>query len=302
MLNAHGVDMTTLYNQFEGDIAWARVVREDLRHNVVVAPEEVKTVMNRLKANQGKPESEVSEIFLPIAPGARDADVRQVAERLVQQARSGTPFAALAQQFSQSPTAAVGGDLGWVLKGDLEDEVDAALANMEPGEISEPIRTASGYHIIQLKARRSSGAADPLMAIVTLSQIYLPTVGGRAPSPQRLAQLSDAISTDVSSCRQMNSWAKQIGGPGSGPVPEMRIGGFPAPVRDGILHLATGRVSPAINLPGAKLFVMVCKRQEDTGLPTEEQVEEKLENDKLESAARQRLRDLRRQAIIDVRI
>ena len=39
--------MGTLYNQFEGDIAWAKVVRQELRHDVVVAPEEVKTVLAR---------------------------------------------------------------------------------------------------------------------------------------------------------------------------------------------------------------------------------------------------------------
>ena len=119
MMDEKGVDMTTLLSQIEADVAWLKVVRQELRRDVVVAPEEVKTVLARLTANQGKPENEVSEIFLPINVSTRDADVRQLAERLVQQARTGTPFAALAQQFSQSPTAAVGGDLGWVLRGEM---------------------------------------------------------------------------------------------------------------------------------------------------------------------------------------
>ena len=232
MLAAKNVDMGTLYNQFEGDIAWAKIVRQELREQVVVAPEEVKTVLNRLKANQGKPESEVAEIFLPVAAGVQDADVRQVAERLVQRARSGTQFPALAQQFSQSPTAAVGGDLGWVLKGDLEDEVRTpSHFTWNRMRISDPIRTSTGYHIVMLRGRRNSGAPDPLMAVVALSQIYLPTVGGRAPSPARLAQLTDAIDTQLSNCKQMNSWAKQIGGPGSGPIEEMRIGALPDAIR-----------------------------------------------------------------------
>ncbi|TAL02143.1 MAG: peptidylprolyl isomerase, partial [Rhodospirillaceae bacterium] len=215
---------------------------------------------------------------------------------------SGTPFPALAQQFSQSPTAAVGGDLGWLLKGDLEDEVDAAISRMEPNEISDPIRTSSGYHIVMLRGRRSSGASDPLMAVVTLSQIYLPTVGGRAPSPARLAQLTDAIATQVSSCKQMNSWAKQVGGPGSGPIDEMRIGALPDAVRDAVVKLSVGRVSAPIEVPGARVFVMVCTRADDSGLPSEDQIYEKLAEDKLENVARQHLRDLRRQALIDVRI
>jgi len=302
MLAERNVDMATLYNQFEGEVAWARVVRQELRREVNVAPEEVKTVLTKLKANQGKPENLLSEIFLPVSGAIKDTDARQVAERLVQRARSGTPFAALAQQFSQSPTAAVGGDLGWVLHGDMEEEVDRALTSMEPKEISEPIRTGSGYHIVQLRERRNSGAVDPFMAIVTLSQIYLPTVGGRAPSNARLAQLTDAITTQVKSCEHMNQWARQIGGPGSGPMEVQRIGALPAPVRDGIVNLQVGQVSKPITMPGARVFMMICTRQDDSGLPSEEQIYAKLEGDKLESAARQKLRDLRRSALIDVRV
>jgi peptidyl-prolyl cis-trans isomerase SurA len=302
MLTSKGVDMGTLYSQIEGEIAWAKVVRGNYVRDVIVTPTEVNNVLAKLKANQGKPEMQVSEIVLPVANGVRDADVRQVADRLVQQARSGTAFAALAQQFSQSPTAALGGDLGWIMKGDLEDEVEAVMARMEPKEISDPIRTASGYHIIQLNGRRNSGAAEPMMAAVTLVQIYLPTIGGRAPTPARLAQLSDAISTQISNCQQMEKWAKEIGGPGSGPIPELPIGALPDPVRDAVLKLPVGRISPPIAMPGARVFAMLCSRHDDTGLPSDEQVMAKLQQDKLENIAKQKLRDLRREALIDIRL
>jgi peptidyl-prolyl cis-trans isomerase SurA len=296
------IDPETLYSQVEADLAWMKVVREDLRQTITVAPEEVKAVMAKLKASQGKSENEISEIYLPVNVNARDADVRQLADRLVHQARGGTPFAALAQQFSQSPTAAKQGDLGWVHKGELEDEIDAAVARMEPGEISDPVRTNTGYHIIQLRARRLSGTADPLMAIVTLSQIYLPTLGGHALPPARLAELSDQIETQIANCDQMNQWAGRVGGPGSGPIDLMRIGGLPDAVRDAVVKLQPNHISAPIAVKGARLFVMVCTRKDDSGLPSEEQVYMKLENDKLENAAEQRLLDLQRQALIDVRL
>jgi peptidyl-prolyl cis-trans isomerase SurA len=302
MLNERGVDMGALYGQIEADVAWLKVVRQELRRDVNIAPEEVQSVMARLKANQGKPENQVSEIFLPINVNARDADVRALADRLVQQARGGTPFAALAQQFSQSPTAALGGDLGWVVRGELEEEVDAAIARMEPNEISDPIRATAGYHIIQLKARRDSGAADPLMAVITMSQLYIPTVGGRAPDAAKLREITEAVSTKVGNCDQMNELAKTMGGPGSGPLEPLRIGMLPDAVRDAVMKLPPDRVSPPIDVKGARIFAILCTRQDDSGLPSEEQVYGKLENDKLENVARQRLRDLRRQALIDIRL
>jgi peptidyl-prolyl cis-trans isomerase SurA len=301
-LEEQGVDMGTLYGQIEADVAWLKVVRQELRRDVNIAPEEVQAVIARLKANQGKPENQVAEIFLPVNVNARDADVRQLAERLVQQARGGTPFPALAQQFSQSPTAAVGGDLGWVLRGELEEEVDAAIARMEPNEVSDPIRTAAGYHIVVLRARRDSGAADPQMAIITMAQLYIPTVGGRAPSGDKVAEITEAVSTRAKTCDDMRSLTEQFGLPGSGPIEPLRIGMLPKDVQDVVIPLTPGRVSPPIPQKGGRLFVMLCQREDDTGLPNEEQVYARLESEKLESVARQRLRDLRRQALIDVRL
>ena len=302
MLAQRGVNFGNFYMQVEADVAWLKVVQQVLARDVTVSEEEVNVVIDRLRANQGKPEHLLAEIFLPIGLGARDNDVRALAQQLADQARNGAPFPALAQQFSQSPTAAVGGDLGWVNAGELERELERAIARMQPGEISDPIRTLSGYTVLALRDQRATAEASPLMAIVTLSQIYLPTVGRNALSEARLAQLINAVQTQIFSCDQMNQWSEQIGGPGSGPVDLIRIGGLPEAVRDAVVDLPVGRVSAPIDVPGARLFVMVCTREEDSGLPTPNQVYARLENEKLDTISRQRLRDLRRQALIDVRL
>lgn len=302
MLAEQGIDPGTFYMQVEADVAWLKVVQQVLARDVTVSEEEVNVVIDRLKANQGKPEYLLAEIFLPTGLGVRDNDVRQLAQQLAEQARADAPFPALAQQFSQSPTAAVGGDLGWVNAGELETELDRALTRMQPGEISDPIRTLSGYTILALRDQRATAEASPLMAIVTLSQIYLQTVGRNALQPERREQLTRAIQSQVFSCDQMNQWAEEIGGPGSGAVDLIRIGGLPEAVRDSVMALPTGQVSAPIDVPGARLFVMVCTREEDDGLPSQNQVYSRLENEKLDTISRQRLRDLRRQALIDVRL
>ena len=302
MLNQQGIDPGTFYAQVEADVAWLKVVREVLARNVSVTEEEVEVVIERLKANQGKPEYLLAEIFLPIGLGTRDNDVREVARQLAERAREGTPFPALAQQFSQSPTAAVGGDLGWVHAGELENELDRALTRLNPGDISEPIRTLSGYTILAVRDQRATAEASPLMAGVTLSQIYLPTTGRNALDTARLDQLTQAIQSQVFNCDQMNEWGQEIGGPGSGPVDLIRVGGLPEAVRDAVMGLPVGEVSAPVEVAGARLFVMVCSREEDDGLPSPNQVYARLENEKLDTISRQRLRDLRRQALIDVRL
>ena len=302
MLAEQGIDSGTFYSQVEADVVWLRVVREILARDISVSEEEVNKVIDRLKANQGKPEYLLGEIFLPLGLGSREADIFGLAQQLAERARSGTPFQALAQQFSQSPTAAVGGDLGWTHSGDVEPELERAILRMKAGETSEPIRTASGYTILALRDQRATAEASPLMAGVALSQIYLPTVGRTALSPDRLNQLTTAIQTQIFSCPQMNDWADEVGGPGSGPVDLIRVGGLPEAIRDTVMALPVGQVSQPVDIAGARLFVMVCDRQEDSGLPSQNQVYSRLESAKLDTVSRQRLRDLRRQALIDVRL
>ena len=302
MLSQANVDISTLFTQIEADLDWVKVIRKELARDTTVQPQEVKAVMARMKANQGKPEHLLAEIFLPVNPGASEATVRQLADRLVQQARGGTPFPALAQQFSQSATAALGGDLGWVVQGELEPELEAMVARMEPNQFSDPIRTSSGYHILALREQRSSGAPDPRMSVVSLSQIYLPNLGGRAMPAAKIAQLSEQVHAQAKNCTDMNKLAKDFGGPGSGPISAVYLGGLPDKVRDAITPLKTNQVSPPVEVGGARLFVMICMRKDDTGLPSEEQVMSTLQNEKLTNAARQKLRDLRRAALVDVRI
>src|SRR3546814_18280943 len=67
----------------------------------------------RLEANRGRPEYLVAEIFLGVDEPEREAEVRRLAESLVQQIRQGNPFPGIARQFSQAAGAASGGDLGW---------------------------------------------------------------------------------------------------------------------------------------------------------------------------------------------
>src|SRR2546421_227061 len=84
--------------------------------------------LKRVKEHAGEPQSRVAEIFLAVDNPAQDEEVRHVAERLSQQMKQGARFSAVATQFSQSATAAVGGDIGWVRPDQLPPELAKAAA------------------------------------------------------------------------------------------------------------------------------------------------------------------------------
>ena len=301
LLASSNIDVGTMNTQMEAEISWGKVVRQSLQQEVNVSPDEVNAVLARARANQGKAEYLVAEIALPVLSPAQDSVMRDMASRLVTQARGGAPFPNLAQQFSQAPTAGLGGDLGWMVKGEMEPELDAAIERMQPNQVSDPLRTANGYHILLLRDKRTAGTPDPSRAVVSLNQIYLPTVGKRALAPARIAELSDSIGK-LADCAQMDKLGKELKTPGSGQIPPVFVGGLPDRVRTVVSTLKPGKTSPVIEVNGAKLLLQVCMRRDDSGVPSGDQIRQTLEGEKLQTMARQKLRDLRRQALIDIRL
>jgi len=117
-------------------------------------------VVNRLSARRGSIERRVAEIFIPVESATKEAEGLANANRLLDELRRGANFAGLARQFSQSGTATLGGDLGWVQDGELDEELNAVLLQMGPGDISPPIRTLSGYQILLLRDMRKNEGQD----------------------------------------------------------------------------------------------------------------------------------------------
>ncbi|MBI2233705.1 MAG: peptidyl-prolyl cis-trans isomerase, partial [Micavibrio aeruginosavorus] len=111
--------------------------------------------MELLQASLGKEQYLVAEIFLPVDTMAQDADTLALAQRLTREIlQNKAPFQKVAAQFSQGAAAARGGDLGWVQEGQLPDPLNALVATMKEGDLSQPARSLTGYHILLLRSKR----------------------------------------------------------------------------------------------------------------------------------------------------
>ncbi|MBI5344270.1 MAG: peptidylprolyl isomerase [Deltaproteobacteria bacterium] len=75
---------------------------------------------------------------------------------IAKKARGGEDFAKLAIQYSQDANASKGGDMGWAHKGSFVEEIDAAASNMKAGEVSDPVMTLYGYHVLKLEGKKPS--------------------------------------------------------------------------------------------------------------------------------------------------
>ncbi len=154
-LQRQGLNVATVTDQLRAEILWSKLVRGRLGAAVSVGEGEIDEALAQLEANRGRPEFRVAEIFLAVESREQENEVRAAAESLFEQLKAGAKFDQIASQFSQSATAAVGGDIGWVLEGELPGEIEAVLARMQPGRIAPPVRTFDGYSIVLLIDRRT---------------------------------------------------------------------------------------------------------------------------------------------------
>ncbi|GAB6054432.1 peptidylprolyl isomerase [Magnetospira thiophila] len=304
-LAARGVDQTALERQLSAAMSWSKVQRFRLRTNIRVGEDEVEEAIERIRANKGKPEHLAAEIFLPVDNPREEEKVRQISERLISQIRAGADFQALARSFSKSASAANGGDLGWVLQGQIDPELDAALATMEPGTVSDPVRTLSGYHILLLRKRRiSAGLSAGEPAKVRLYQVFLP-LAGQAPataleeSNRRLREATQA----AASCDDMEKIGQQLGTRMSGSLGTLELTSLPLPFQQVIGPLPDNKPSPPIRTEQGVVVLMVCER---SGGTSEEalrtKVKDMLLDTRTDKAAQRLMRDLRRDALVDIRL
>lgn len=94
-------------------------------------------------------------ILLKLSEVVSEADAKRRMDDIKERLDNGAKFEDLARQYSEDGTAASGGDLGWVNPGDTVPEFEKAMNALKVGEISEPVRTQFGWHIIQVTERRS---------------------------------------------------------------------------------------------------------------------------------------------------
>lgn len=160
-IQQQGINRKTLDRQIKAQIAWTKVVQKIVRPQVTVSASDVAALKDRMRQNIGKTEYLVSEIFLPVDERTEEGDVRQLAGKLVSEIGEGkAPFAAVARQVSRAAGSEKGGDMGWVQEGRLPEELDSALKTLQEGQVSQPVRGANGYHILQLRGKRSFTEAN----------------------------------------------------------------------------------------------------------------------------------------------
>jgi peptidyl-prolyl cis-trans isomerase SurA len=303
MLTARGIPRGTLVDQVTATLAWSKVIRQNLNRITPISDEEIDNAIARLRDAEDQPRARVAEIFLAVNNPQQDEEVHRFADQLFDQLRQGAHFSALAQQFSQSATAAVGGDIGWVSPSQLASEVGSTVQKLNPGELAPPIRAAGGYYLILVTDKQTGGNADEDTR-VSLVQVMFPLGPNATPAErQKATAQAESVSKQAKSCGEMAQIGRDQAPQSSGEIGKLRVGDLPAELRKTVLGLQVAEASPPLPLRGGVGVLMVCDRQNAANaVPTREEMADTLARERFESLAQRYLRDLRRAAFVDMRV
>ncbi|WIM14210.1 peptidylprolyl isomerase [Enhydrobacter sp.] len=303
-LHSIGVPFDIAAQQIEASIAWAKIVRRKIRPHVDVSDTEIDDALNRVRKNVGKTEAHVAEIFVPIDRPDQADEARRSADRIVEQIRRGAPFAALAQQFSQGQTARNGGDLGWILPGSLDSALDAAIEKLPLRQVSEPIRTASGWHIVYVIDRRPFATARPDDVRLNLVQMTLALPANATPeeTSNAMADAQKAMAA-VHRCEDLHAQSRTLKGATSGDLKGVRVGDLRAnpQMYEELPKLQVGGTAGPFRVAEGLQVVALCSKEGAGGLPSRQAVAQQILLQKVEAGARRYMRDMRRAATIDIK-
>ena len=157
-LAQQGIDYAKYRDQIRGEIEKVQLMNREIRGKVNISPEDVHRYYEAHKKEYYAKAGQVKarQITVRLEPGAPEEIVNGVLARITDiraRAVKGEDFPKLAKQYSEDPMAADGGDMGEVEPTKLLPELESALADMKDGDISQPIRSKSGFHLLKLDKR-----------------------------------------------------------------------------------------------------------------------------------------------------
>ncbi len=177
-LEAQGIDYRTYRDEIRKQLTLQLLRQRDVIGRINISPRELDQAMARQQnAPDLNSEYNVSHILISVPVTASPEQIQAREERakeVWEKAKGGQDFAQLAVTYSESTTNIEGGSLGWRKGSQLPSIVGDLIAKMKPGDVSDPIRTPSGFHLFRLNEVRG-GVQQAVQSQVHARHILLRT-------------------------------------------------------------------------------------------------------------------------------
>lgn len=301
-LQNSGVDVSTLRHQLEAEIAWQIIVNGRYGSRIRISEQQIELALERLAASASQPQFRIFEMLFEVPGPGREEETIQRVITVMNQLQQGATFPDLARQFSDAPSAASGGDIGWITASQLQPEVAGIMGQMRVqydqsggrGALSNPIEVPGGFMVIALV-----GARDGTTTLqYDLVQITVPTSSVTDTTADTFVAELDASPT----CSEAEAVAGRIPGAIYTPLGSISAEAVLPAIRDALQPLDEGENTGLLQSSVGLQALIVCDRAiAGPGVPTRDDLESQLRGQQLSLLSRRWLRDLRRDSTVEIR-
>jgi peptidyl-prolyl cis-trans isomerase D len=267
-----------------------------MRSKVVVPSADIERAYNSNIEQYSTPEQVRASHILLKTEGKDDAAVKAAAEDVLKQAKAGADFAALAKKYSEDEASAKnGGDLDYFGKGKMVPEFDQVAFTLEPGQVSDLVKTQYGYHVIKVVDKKP-GTTRPLAEVRQQLNDQLAYERAQAQAADLAESLSKQISkpADLDKVAKAQGLAVQESGffardepiLGLGPSPEAAAKAF---------DMKTDEVAGPLRASRGFVFETFVAKQ-DSYVPKIDEVKDRVRD----TVAKQKARDLSKQKAAEI--
>jgi len=297
-LEQGGISIPAFREQMRTEIGWRELVGGRFRDRARVGKSQVEQTMRQMTESATKPQYLIGEIYLEAARVGGMQEAMNGARQLVQQMIQGAPFMAVARQFSAAPSAARGGDAGWVVQGTVQPALQSVMDTLEAGQLSNPIPVDGGVYILYMRDKRS-GASTSMVKMKQV-MVELPENADEAQvaaATQRLEALRGQLT-----CDNILTRARSEPGLLGADLGESDVADLLPQFQQVARSAEVGSVSTAVRTPlGVHLLAVCDRRLGGPDAPSAQQVEARLQNQNYAMLGRRYLRDLRADALIEIK-
>lgn len=161
-LEKEGIDFARFREEIRGEIIAVRLREREVDSKLFISDSDIETYLDTQAKQGNKGEQlQLAHILIVVPEQATAENLRSLqrrAEEALQKLRAGAPFAQIAAGYSDARDALQGGQIGWRPANELPSLFADALAAMQPGQLSDILRSPSGFHILKLLDRRNDDA------------------------------------------------------------------------------------------------------------------------------------------------
>ncbi len=293
-----GIRPSTLREQLRTQLGWSQLVGGRFQSRARVSRSAVAAALRQVAEAATKKQYLIGEIYIESARVGGQQAALNGANQLVQQMVQGAPFQAVAQQFSAAPSATRGGDAGWVVEGTMQPPLQQALDQLAVGQLSRPIPVEGGVYIVYMRDKRDGASAS----LVQIKQVMveLPDTATEtevAAATQRLESLRPQLTCDTMLARATSEQGLLGADLGEADVQNL------APQFQQVARSAeVGSVSTPVRTPlGVHLLGVCGRRVGGAEAPNPQEVENSLFRQNLATLGRRYMRDLREDALIEMK-